>query len=98
MPLPSRQLLHEYAASLAVKLGRSEEEIRERGLSVRDFKGTLNLFFEDGSHASLRHAFFLHDPVKRAVVVFTEHCGYLVFLDWLRVVDAEGRTLFDCLD
>lgn len=93
---PSRQLLNDYAAALAASLGRSEEELRARGLNVRDFNGTLNFFFEDGSHATFRYAFFLHDPVKRAIV-FTEHCGYFVFPDWLCVLDAEGRTLFDRL-
>ncbi|GBF05969.1 hypothetical protein DAERI_060229 [Deinococcus aerius] len=97
MPPPFRHLLNEDAIPLAVKLGRSEEELRARGLNVRDFNGTLNFFFEDGSHATFRYAFFLHDPVKRAIVVFTEHCGYFVFPDWLRVLDAEGRTLFDRL-
>lgn len=92
------QLIDRYAVALAERLGRLPEDIRGCGLGARDFNGTLDLAFADGSRATFHHAFFIHDVSQRAIVVFTEHCGYLVFPDWLRVVDDAGNILFNRLD
>jgi hypothetical protein len=39
----------------------------------------VRLRFEDGSFAYFEHAFFIEDPARRRVAVFTEHCGYHLF-------------------
>lgn len=89
-------LVQHYAAQLAPSLGRSEAEVRRGGLQATDFRDTLHLEFADGSHATFHGAFFLHSPAEWAVVVFTEHCGYLVFPDALRI-RTEAGAVFDGL-
>lgn len=74
-----RSLINEWADELAIALGRPANSIRESGLSVEDFPNqVLEIEFEDGSTARLRWAFFVESPRKKAVAVFSEHCGYFV--------------------
>ena len=50
-------------------------------LSAHDFPSgqAVRLKFPDGSSAYFEHAFFIQDPARQRVAVFTEHCGYHVF-------------------
>ena len=92
-----RSLVQTYADALARQLGRPAEDIRARGLSALDFRDTLNFEFVDHSHATFHGAFFLHGPARWAVVVFTEHCGYFVFPDGVRISTESGQAMFDGL-
>jgi hypothetical protein len=72
-------LVHEWAGEISRTIGRSVKEIRERGLNALDFPHQeIDIQFEDGSHARFRFAFAVDSPDKKAVAVFTEHCGYFV--------------------
>ena len=74
-----RSIIEEWADELASRLGRPADEIRRDGLFVEDFPHqTLEIEFVDGSTAELKFAFFLESQAKKAVAVFTEHCGYFV--------------------
>jgi hypothetical protein len=42
----------------------------------------------DGSSVEFKYAFALHWPEKRAIAVFTEHCGHHVFPDAEASVEA----------
>jgi hypothetical protein len=55
-------------------------EDRDR-LSASDFpsRQSVHVHFADGSFALFRYAFAIPDEDRRAVMVFTEHCGYHVF-------------------
>lgn len=60
--------------------------------SAYDFpsRQSVQLHFPDGSFAKFRYAFALPDEAGRAVMVFTEHCGYHVFalgMDCVKVVE-----------
>jgi hypothetical protein len=50
-------------------------------LSAADFPSgqAVRLDFPDGSFAHFEYAFFIEDPARRLIAVFTEHCGYHVF-------------------
>jgi hypothetical protein len=50
-------------------------------LSAHDFPQgqAVRLGFPDGSFAYFEHAFFIEDPARQLVAVFTEHCGYHLF-------------------
>jgi hypothetical protein len=74
-----QNIIEEWAEELAVHLARPADEIRRNGLGVEDFPHrTLEIEFVDGSTAKLQFAFFVESQAKKAVAVFTEHCGYFV--------------------
>lgn len=84
-----------FADVLSERLGRSAEDLRERGLATADFRSChCEVEWEDGSHAKFEHAIAVHDPTRHRVGIFTEHCGYLD-LDQLgieRVSETETHT------
>jgi|SRR6478752_9859999 len=79
--IDAKRVLTEWCPELAKRLGRPEEEIRVRGLSAGDFSPSraVEIKFVDGSHARFSFAFAIISKERRAVAVFTEHCGYLIF-------------------
>jgi hypothetical protein len=42
-------------------------------------QGVLAIELMDGSRVEFKFAFYLIDEAKRAIAVFTEHCGHHVF-------------------
>jgi len=86
-----------YAHLLADQVGRTEQDLRARGLRAQDFRETLTLRFQDHSHATFHGALIVHDPHARRVVVFTEHCGYFAVVDHVRVTTQDARVLLDTL-
>lgn len=64
---------------------RLDEHIREstagkhKHLGASDFAHHVAIWFQDGSHAMFRHAFYLIDRDLNEVAIFTEHCGYHFF-------------------
>jgi hypothetical protein len=82
-----RAIVRAWAGELAAALGRPEHEIAVHGLDAGDFRAQLvELEFDDGSRAELRYAFAVTSATKRAIAVFTEHCGYFVVPAGTRVV------------
>lgn len=72
-------IIEDWADDLAPIVGRPAAVIRETGLSVEDFPHQeLEIQFVDESSARFRFAFFVESQAKKAVAVFTEHCGYFV--------------------
>jgi hypothetical protein len=73
-------IVDEWADELSKRLNRSLDEIRSRGLSAYDFKGSdsLEIKYADGSAMHFNYAFALISQERRAVAIFTEHCGYMV--------------------
>ncbi len=70
----------EWKPRLRAYLWRKCGEDRDR-LSASDFSARQSVLvhFPDGSFALFRNAFAIPDEAGRAVMVFTEHCGYHVF-------------------
>jgi hypothetical protein len=72
-------IIEAWADDLASVLGRPASEIREKGLYAGDFpQQVLAIEFDDDSSARFRWAFYIESRSKKAIGVFTEHCGYLV--------------------
>jgi hypothetical protein len=71
----------EWAEELSCALERSIDDIRENGLSARDFPGEYDLCidFADGSRVEFKYAFYVVREASRQIAVFTEHCGYHLF-------------------
>jgi|GEM_PF-5418122 len=84
-----------YAHHLAEQVGRSEQDVRARGLRAQDFRETLTLRFQDGSHATFHGALVVHDPAVRRIVMFTEHCGDFALVDHVRITTRTGRVVLD---
>lgn len=76
-----KQIITEWADELSVKLDRAKDQILRDGLGASDFSSSdgLKLVFQDESFAQFQWAFFVTNPLRREVAVFTEHCGYHVF-------------------
>jgi len=72
-------IIQDWAGELAAVLGRPANEIRAKGLRIDDFPlQDLEIKFADDSEARFKYAFFVESQSKKAVAVFTEHCGYFV--------------------
>lgn len=97
MQRTGQEWVSRYADAIALKLGREAESIRESGLQANDFRETLHFEFDDGSHATFRYAFFIHDAQANALAVFTEHCGYFLFPSFVKVTAESGAILHDGL-
>ena len=81
VPRLAEQILQEWADDVAAKVGRSAEEVREKGLGASDFPLDHDLRVElmDGSYVQFRYAFAVESQKWRAIARFTEHCGYHVY-------------------
>lgn len=81
-PVPSlaQQLEAEWAPELAAYFGRSVEDVQQQLRPWFDFpNGQLRIELMDGSVVQFKWAFHIASEAKRAVAVFTEHCGHHVF-------------------
>jgi hypothetical protein len=78
---PASQVIADWSNELASHLGRSREDILAKGLSAYDFSPAkfIEVRFPDQSFARFKYAFAVISEHKKAVAVFTEHCGYLEF-------------------
>lgn len=76
-----KEIRTEFAGALAARLGRTEDEIAERGLFAGDFgiNEEVDLTLDDGSTMHLRYAFYVLDAEGGRLGVFSEHCGYFSF-------------------
>ena len=74
-------ILSEWSEELSQHLGRSSEQIQQKGLGASDFplNKSLHIQLMDGSFVQFEYAFHLVSQAKRSIAVFTEHYGYHVF-------------------
>jgi hypothetical protein len=77
---PWKEVLGEWAPEVALKLKRSEAELRERGLSALDFSPfqSVEVRLTGVTHRFTR-AFAVIRPQTGEVAVFSEHAGYVEF-------------------
>jgi len=74
------RIIEDWAEELAEVLGRPAAEILTKGLGAADFPNQeIQISFDDDSQAHFKYAFFIESQAKKAVAVFTEHCGYFIF-------------------
>ena len=76
----AERIVVEWADELSDLLQRPRETLlAERRLRVGDFGEILKITLMDGSYVVFKHAIAIHSESKKAIAVFTEHCGYHVF-------------------
>lgn len=95
MGLEPHPLVKAHAQALAERLGRPAKTTAEQGLRAQDFGETFTFRFQDGSHATFYDALFIHAAHDRQAVVFTKHCGYFVFPNYVRVQAENGNVIYD---
>jgi hypothetical protein len=81
-PVPSlaRQLETYWASEIAAHFGRSVDDVLQEVRPWFDFPGgQLRIELMDGSVVQFEWAFHIASEAKRAIAVFTEHCGHHVF-------------------
>ncbi|OZG70107.1 hypothetical protein BTA51_27905 [Hahella sp. CCB-MM4] len=77
----NKELIIKWANLLSKKLGRSETEIEERGLSAYDFSSStsVEIYYSESSIIKFDSAFLVIDEESRMAAVFSEHYGYHEF-------------------
>ena len=89
------QIVTDWLPELAARTGRSENLLRESGLSAVDFEpGVLRIELMDGSFVQFQYAFHLLGERHKAIAVFTEHCGYHAFPYHEARVFRDGKLLY----
>ncbi|MCW5671389.1 MAG: hypothetical protein KIT86_17175 [Hydrogenophaga sp.] len=68
----------EWADELALQVGRSAEGLRLNTESIPFSNDTVRVELMDESFVEFRNAVFVVSEAKRAVAIFTEHCGHHV--------------------
>lgn len=68
----------EWADELAAQIGRDPEELRRTPASISFPLDTVRVELMDESVVEFRYALFVVSEAKKAIAVFTEHCGHHV--------------------
>lgn len=80
VPALARQIEREWAEELARHYGRSPEEVGDKVRTWFGFPlGMLRIELMDGSCVEFRCAISIVSESKKAIAVFTEHCGHHIF-------------------
>ena len=80
VPLHARQMIGEWAEALARRFGVTVDEVTGPSTRWLSFPaGSLRVELVDGSVVEFQCAFFLVSEEKKAIAVFTEHCGHHAF-------------------
>lgn len=76
---------------IAEYLKEAGSKFNEFGAS--DFQHNLKITFDDGSNAFFHYAFYWVDTENKEIAVFTEHCGYHIFLLFIKIetIDKDGN-------
>lgn len=79
VPFLARQIETDWAAELAAHFGRSVDDVLQPVRPWFDHPGgQLRIELMDGSVVQFERAFHIVSEAKRAIAVFTEHCGHHV--------------------
>ena len=80
VPRMAAQIEREWSEELGAHLGCSAAEVQERPETVIRFRReTVRVDLMDGSSVQFKYAFFIASDTKKAIAVFSEHCGHHVF-------------------
>ena len=94
VPRLAEQLQQEWAAELAAHFRISVEQFRANPTRAMDYPtGILRIELMDGSFVEFQHAFHIHSPAKKAIAVFTEHCGHHLYPNHEARVIRDGKVL-----
>lgn len=96
-PVPSlaQSLLKDWAPDLSMALGVSTEDLLSGKASLIDHPlKTIRIVLMDESVVEFRYALFIVNELRKAIAVFTEHCGYHVFPYHEAVIYADGELVY----
>ena len=80
VPAHAQQIEREWAPELAAYFGKSETDVLAKVRPWFEFPyGNLRVELMDGSTVQFKYAVFVVGEAKRAIAVFTEHCGNHIF-------------------
>lgn len=80
VPTLARQIELEWAEELADYFGRSAKEVEDKVRPWLDFpSGRIRIQLMDSSVVEFERSIFIVNEGKKAIAVFTEHCGNHVF-------------------
>jgi hypothetical protein len=80
VPTLAASILKDWASDLSIALGVSAEDLMSGKASIIDHPlKTMKLVLMDQSVVEFRHALFVVNEARKAIAVFSEHCGYHVF-------------------
>lgn len=80
-PVPkfARQIIEEWSNDLAAHFNCAKETVLGRNESWISFPmSSVRIQLMDDSFVEFKHAFYLVSEEKRAIAVFTEHCGHFI--------------------
>ena len=96
IPELAHKLETQWAELLAQHFNVELEAFRERPVRYMDFRDqAVTVELMDGSTATFQHAFPLVDEKRKAIAVFTEHCGHHLFPIHDARVSIDGRVVFE---
>jgi hypothetical protein len=96
VPELAKQIERMWASELATHFGRTEEEVMATKRPWFDFElGWLRIELMDGSAVDFRYAFHLVNEEKRAIAVFTEHCGNHLYPNHEAKVFRDGVLVYE---
>ena len=76
----SQLVVDEWGEELAARMGCQRGSVHELLADIGAFPiQIVRLELMDGSFAEFKYAFFVVSESRKAIAVFTEHCGYHVF-------------------
>jgi hypothetical protein len=95
VPALARQLETEWASELAAHFGRPVDDVLQQVRPWFDFPGgQLRIELMDGSIVQFEWAFHIASEAKRAIAVFTEHCGHHVYPHHEAKVYRDGMLVY----
>lgn len=95
-PVISAFIADQWAEELATTLKTTVEKIRAGEIDFFSLPlTTVHVKLMDGSFVEFRHSFFVVSEPKRAIAIFTEHCGYHVFPFHEARVYSEGSLIYE---
>lgn len=79
---PMKEVLHDWSEEVAVKVGRSADDIRERGIGATDFSpmNSVEIRYPSGLVVQVPFAFAVLRREQGLAAVFSEHAGYMEFV------------------
>jgi hypothetical protein len=95
VPRLALQIEREWALEIGQLLSVSSEQIIADGLSWPfDRVGKVKIELMDGSIVEMNDSFHLVSESKKAIVLFTEHCGHFLFPYHDAKVFVDGQLIY----
>jgi len=88
-------MVNEWADELSAHTGHTKQQLAANPQCIDFPNGVLRIELMDGSTVEFRWAFHIVNEAKRAIAVFTEHCGHHVFPYHEARVFRDGQLVYE---